>query len=289
MQKRQASATLCPTLLMEIKTNNQAKTGAAGGASTLNHPALATASIDSMFKAGAHFAFSKSRRHPTVAPYIFGVKNNVEIFDLEKTQGLLGSAAEFIKKLGMENKQILIVGGKSEARMAVKNAGESLNQPFVDGRWIGGTLTNFPQIRKRVEKMERLMSEREKGELAKYTKKERLMIDREIANLERFFSGIVPMKELPKALFVIDPKKEYTAVKEAKDLGIPVVALLGSDSDLHAVTFPIVGNDSSRASIEFFVSEITKAYTAGKSAAPSVAAAAVISAPTCLEKGAIIK
>jgi small subunit ribosomal protein S2 len=220
--------------------------------------------IDSMFKAGAHFAFGRSRRHPTVAPYIFGMKNNVEIFDLEKTKGLLAAAAAFAENLAREGKQLLIVGGKSEARGAVKGAGEMLGMPFVDGRWIGGTLTNFGQIRKRVEKLERLTSEREKGELAKYTKKERLLIDREIANLDRFFSGIIPMKELPKALFVVDPKKEYTAVKEAQDLGIPVIALSGSDCDVSIIEYPIVGNDASKSSIAFFVGEIVKAYEAGK-------------------------
>ncbi len=220
--------------------------------------------IDSMFNAGAHFAFSRSRRHPTVSPYIFGVKNKVEIFDLEKTESLLGIAKDFIKSMAKEGKVILLVGGKSEARNAVKNGAMSINMPFVDGRWIGGTLTNFGQIRKRVEKMEKLVSEKEKGELSKYTKKERLLIDREIANLERFFSGIVSMKELPKALFVIDSKKEKNAVKEAQDMGIPVIALTGSDCNLKEVTYPIVGNDASQTSIQFFVNEITKAYSEGK-------------------------
>lgn len=221
-------------------------------------------SIDSMFTAGAHFAFSKSRRHPSVTPYIFGVKNKVEIFDLEKTSDLLNSAKEVMKALGKDSKTVLFVGGKSEARNAVKNGAMSLNMPFVDGRWIGGTLTNFGQIRKRVEKMEKLVSEKEKGELAKYTKKERLLIDREIANLERFFSGIVSMKDLPKALFVIDPKKEKIAVREAQDMGIPVIALAGSDCNLREITHPIVGNDASQTSIQFFVSEMTKAYSEGK-------------------------
>jgi small subunit ribosomal protein S2 len=220
--------------------------------------------IDSMFNAGAHFAFSKSRRHPTVAPYIFGVKNKVEIFDLEKTKGLLEGVKEFVKNLGKEGKTILFVGGKSEARSAIKNGAMSIGMPFVDGRWIGGTLTNAGQIRKRVEKLERLTLEREKGELAKYTKKERLLIDREIATLERFFSGIVSLKDLPKALFVVDPKKEKNAVKEARDMGIPIIALAGSDCNLKEVTHPLVGNDSSQTSIQFFVNEITRAYTEGK-------------------------
>ncbi len=220
--------------------------------------------IESMFKAGAHFGFSRSRRHPTVSPYIFGVKNKVEIFDLEKTGELLVKAREFVKNLTKEGKTILFVGGKSEARNAVKTGAMSINMPYVDGRWIGGTLTNAPQIRKRIEKYETLIAEREKGELAKYTKKERLLIDREIANLERFFLGIVSMKELPKAVFVIDPRKEKNAVKEAQDMGIPVIALSGSDCNIKEVTYPMVGNDASQSSINFFVQEIVRAYGEGK-------------------------
>lgn len=220
--------------------------------------------IDNMFKVGAHFGFSKTRRHPTIAPYIFGVKNKVEIFDLEKTEVLLEKAKAFVSGLAKEGKTILFVGGKSEARNAVKSGALSLNMPYVDGRWIGGTLTNFMQIRKRVEKLERLTSEKEKGELAKYTKKERLLIDREIANLERFFSGIVSMKDLPKAVFIIDPKKEKSAVKEAQDMGIPVIALAGSDCNIKGLDFPIVGNDSSQTSVQFFVQEISKAYSSAK-------------------------
>ncbi len=226
---------------------------------TTNNP-----KIENMFKAGAHFAFSKTRRHPTVAPYIFGVKNKVEIFDLEKTSELLEKAKTFVESLAKEGKTVLFVGGKSEARNAVKSGALSLNMPYVDGRWIGGTLTNFMQIRKRVEKLEKLTSEKEKGELAKYTKKERLMIDREIANLERFFTGIVSMKDLPKAIFIIDPKKEKTAVKEAQDMGIPVIALAGSDCNIKGLDFPIVGNDSSQTSVNFFVQEIVKAYSSAK-------------------------
>ena len=226
--------------------------------------------IDSMFKAGAHFAFSRTRRHPTVKPYIFGVKNKVEIFDLEKTSELLEKAKAFVASLAKDGKTILFVGGKSEARNAIKIGALSINMPYVDGRWIGGTLTNFTQIRKRVEKMEKLTSEKEKGELAKYTKKERLLIDREIANLERFFSGVVSMKDLPKALFIIDPKKEKNAVKEAQDMGIPVIALLGSDCNLKEVDYAIVGNDASQASVAFFTQEITKSYSAGKVAVKTV-------------------
>lgn len=220
--------------------------------------------VDSMFSAGAHFAYSRSRRHPSVTPYIFGAKNKVELFDLEKTSELFAKTLEFIKTLGKENKTILFVGGKSEARKAVANAGLALAMPYVDGRWIGGALTNFKEIRKRIEKYERLVGERERGELTKYTKKERLLIDREIENLEAMFGGIVSMKELPKAMFVVDAKRENIAVKEAQDMGIPVISLVGSDCNLLDVNYPIVGNDSSKTSIEFFLSTVVKAYEEGK-------------------------
>ena len=220
--------------------------------------------IDQMFKAGAHFGYSKTRRHPSVAPYIFGVKNRVEIIDLEKTDELLEKALSFIATLAKEGKQVLFVGGKNEARSALKMAAESIGMPFVDGRWIGGTLTNFPEIKKRLLKLEDLTKQKEKGELSKYTKKERLVIGHEIDNLDRFFSGILPMKDLPKALVVLDSKKEIIAVTEAQRMNIPVIALCGTDNDLKGINYPIVGNDASVSSIAYFINEIAKAYQKGK-------------------------
>lgn len=220
--------------------------------------------IDQMFTAGAHFGYSKTRRHASVTPYIFGVKNQVEIIDLEKTDELLSRALDFVSSLAKEGKQILFVGGKNEARLSLKIAAESINMPYVDGRWIGGTLTNFSEIKKRLAKYEDLVSQKEKGELMKYTKKERLMIDREIENLEKFFSGIISMKDLPKAMIVIDPKKELIAVTEAKSMNIPVVALCGTDCDITKTNYPIVGNDSSVSSIAFFVNALAKAYQKSK-------------------------
>ncbi|KKR46049.1 MAG: 30S ribosomal protein S2 [Parcubacteria group bacterium GW2011_GWA1_40_21] len=220
--------------------------------------------IEEMFKAGAHFGYSRSRRHPTASPYIFGVKNRVEIFDLAKTADLLKNALDFVSGLAKEDRQILFVGGKNEARDLIKNAAISIDMPYVAGRWIGGTFTNFPEIKKRISKLEELTKQREKGELSKYTKKERLVIDRNIANLERFFSGLLLMKEMPKAIFVIDPKNEAIAVTEAKKMGIPVIALAGSDCDIKDVDYPIAANDSSISSISFFVSEIVNAYKKNK-------------------------
>ncbi len=221
--------------------------------------------IDAMFKAGAHFGYQKSRRDASISPYIFGVKNKVEIIDLEKTNVQLEKAKEAVRNIAKLGKQILFVGGKNEAKEIVKLGAMGVNMPYVGGRWIGGTISNSLEIKKRVAIFEDLQKQKEKGELTKYTKKERLLIDRKIANLDEMFSGIVSMKEMPKALFIIDPKKEAIAVKEAKKAGIPVIALLNTDCDIKGIDYPIVANDSSVSSISLFVSEIAKAYTEGKS------------------------
>jgi len=220
--------------------------------------------IEALFKAGAHFGYSKSRRNPSIASYIFGVKNKTEIIDLEKTVELLNKAIAFVSSLAKDGKKILFVGGKSEAKNAIKIGALAIDMPHVSGRWIGGTLTNTQEIKKRIAKYEELTSQKEKGELSKYTKKERLLIDRQIANLEEMFGGIIGMKDSPKALFVIDPKKEIIAVTEAKKMGIPVIALLNTDCDIKIVDYPIVANDSSVSSISFFVDAIINAYKAGK-------------------------
>jgi len=220
--------------------------------------------VDALFSAGAHFGFTKSRRHPSAKPFIFGAKNNIEIFDLEKTKDSLLTAMQFVESLGTKNGVILFVSGKNEAKEAIIKAAESINMPYVAGRFIGGTLTNFPEIKKRVEKLESLVSQKEKGELAKYTKKERLLIDRDIERLQKFFSGLSVMKNLPHAVFVVDSKKEYIVVKEAKTINIPVISLSGTDNNLNEVDFPIPGNDASKGSIEFFLGKITEAYKAGQ-------------------------
>ncbi len=225
--------------------------------------AAGTSVVDALFSVGAQFGFIKSRRHPSTKPYIFGVKNKIEIFDLEKTEQALNTALEFIKTIGAKNGTILFVGGKNEAKEAITSVATGINQPYVAGRFIGGTLTNFPEIRKRVDKLEMLTSQKEKGELMKYTKKERLLIDREIAKLHEFFFGISVMKHMPAVVFVVDAKKESIAVKEAHTMGIPVVALCGSDNSLSEVEYAIPANDASRTSIEFFLKKVADAYKAG--------------------------
>ncbi len=231
---------------------------------TSNSTNAGEALVEGLFSAGAHFGFIKSRRHPSTKPFIFGVKNNIEIFDLEKTKDSLNTALEFVSELGSRNASILFVSAKSEAKAAITSVAESVNMPYVAGRFIGGTLTNFPEIRKRVDKLESLVSQKEKGELVKYTKKERLLIDREIEKLRTFFFGLSVMKRLPDAVFIVDSKKESIALKEAKVMGIPVIAVCGTDNSLNEVDFPIPGNDSSRTSIEFFLKKIAESYKDGQ-------------------------
>ncbi|MBX4195633.1 30S ribosomal protein S2 [Candidatus Parcubacteria bacterium] len=224
-----------------------------------------TGLIDELFAAGAHFGFVKARRHPSAIPFIFGQKDKVEIFDLEKTSEELLKALKFIEEKGNENAVLLLVGGKSEAREAVKETGKELGMPFVSGRWIGGTLTNWPEIKKRIAKLEDLTTKRERGELGKYTKKERLLIDREIDKLSLYFSGLSKMIALPKLLVVVDPKKEHIAVSEAKRMNIPVVAIAGTDTNLYDVNYAIPANDASRSSIALILKKIAEAYRTGVS------------------------
>lgn len=216
--------------------------------------------IEEMAKVGAHFGFLRSRRHPSFKNYICGVKNMTEIIDLEQTDAMLAKAEEFMSTLGKANKTILMISSKSEAKEIIRRIAEGAGIPYVAGRWIGGVFTNFPEIKKRVARLADLVGKKERGELMKYTKKERLMFDREIEHLTNLFFGLKGLEKIPDALFVVDPKKEHIAVAEAHKMKIPVVALASTDCDLSLVNYAIPGNDGSRASIEYFVKRIIDSY-----------------------------
>lgn len=225
---------------------------------------MSVSDIKTLFQAGAHFGFSRARRHPSAAPFIFTTKDRTDILDLEETGARLQKAADFVASVAQSGKQVLFVGGKHEAIASVKDLGEKTGAPYVAGRWIGGTLTNFKNIRKRIDRLEKLTAERESGELDKYTKKERLLIDREIEELQSRFGGLVSMNELPGALFVVDSRHEETAVKEANQMGIPVVGLASTDCDFNVVQYPIPANDTSIRSIRLVAEIIAEAYQGGK-------------------------
>lgn len=221
--------------------------------------------IERLFSAGAHFGFSKSRRHPTVTPYIFGAKHGTDIFDLEKTSVLLDAAKEVIKKAGSEGKTVLFVGTKDEANAVVKAAAEKAEMPLVINRWIGGMLTNFGEIKKRLARLEDLVTQGESGELErKYTKKERVMIKREMEKLMFNFGGIRTLKRTPDMLVVVDPRHDSIAVTEAKDMKIPVIGIMSSDSNLKDVNVPVVVNDALRSSIKLALDELVTSYLEGR-------------------------
>ncbi len=219
--------------------------------------------IETMFKAGVHFGYSKTRRHPSTKPYIFNTKNGIDIINIEKTAEMFESLKAHVANLAQAGKIIMFVGTKSEARQSITETALALNMPYVNERWVGGTLTNFPEIKKRIAKLLDLREQKQNGGLEKYTKKERLLIEREMDDMTRNFSGITGMLRMPDVLFVIDPKKEHIAVTEAHKMNIPVIGILNTDSNVKDVEFPIVANDGSSSSIAFFAEEIKKAYRDG--------------------------
>lgn len=220
--------------------------------------------LEEMFVSGVHFGYSRQSRHPKMKPYLFGLRNNVEIFDLEKTRDCLKKAEKFLESLAKEGKQILLVATKSGMRQLVLTAASEIGMPYVSERWLGGTLTNFKVIRNRVEYFLDLRQKKASGELNKYTKKEISRINKELSRLERFFKGLENLTALPATLLIIDPKEEKTAAKEAKEMSIPIVAILNSDSDPTNITYPIPANDASVMSVKYLLNQLVKAYKKGK-------------------------
>jgi small subunit ribosomal protein S2 len=234
-----------------------------------NRNAVATTAVDKLFDVGAHYGYGKSRRHPSISPFIYATKNNSDIIDLEKTSEMLEEAKEFIKTLGAQGKVVLFVGTKPEAREAIKNAAMSIDMPYVNIRWIGGTLSNFVEIKKRINELEKYNKENAEGGLSKYTKKERLMMAKKMEKLAKYYGGLTSLKKTPDALFIIDAKAEHIALTEGLKSHVPVVALLNSDSNLKGIDYPIVGNDSGMPSIKFFTTAASSAYKEGTMSTPN--------------------
>jgi small subunit ribosomal protein S2 len=220
-----------------------------------------------LFSAGAHFGFKKSRRHPTVTPYLFTTKEGIDIFDLEKTSELIDVTKDVLKQAGLAGKTVLFIGTKDESSAIVRRCAEDAEAPFVVNRWIGGMITNFGEIKKRINRLETLNQEKASGELErKYTKKERVVIGREIDKLSHNFAGIAEMNKLPDMVLVVDPRHDSIAVEEAVTKNIPVIAIAGSDTNLSKVTYPVIANDSLQASVSLLLEELTAAYKEGKAA-----------------------
>lgn len=224
--------------------------------------------VEKMFKAGAQYGYSKTRRHPSVSKYIYATKNKSDIIDLEKTSIMLDEAILFVKNLGAQNKTILFVGTKPEAKVATGDMAESLNMPYVTERWIGGTLSNFIEIKKRIAELENYRKDTATGGLDKYTKKERVVMAKKMEKLTRYYSGLIGLKKAPDALFIIDARSEHIAATEGRKSGIPVIALVNSDSNIKEIDYPIVGNDAGIPSIKFFITAIGNAYKEGQASLP---------------------
>lgn len=206
-------------------------------------------SATSLMEAGVHYGYSRTRRHPTVTPFLYGTKNGADIIDIEKTGLQLEAATKFLGELSASGKTVLFVGVKPESHSTIIDIATSLKQPYVTERWIGGILTNFSQMKTRIEKLEKMKEERVSGEYAKYTKKEQILLNREMERLSKYFSGLLGMHKLPDALFVVDSKKEHIAVLEAHKVNIPVIAIGNTDCSIRGIEYPIVANDSSASSI----------------------------------------
>lgn len=215
--------------------------------------------IEALKKAGLQYGYSRTRRHPSVKTFIEGNYSGVDFINLEKTKAQLEDAVTFLKSLKGAGKVILFVGVKPEIRQIVKEVALSLNAPYVSERFIGGTLTNFPEIKKRITKLHDLLKKKETGELAVYTKKEQLLIQRDIDRLDRDFGGISSLTNIPHAIVIIDPRHEEMCIKEAAILHIPVVALSNTDCTLEGIEYPIVGNDGSVSSVRFVLEVIKEA------------------------------
>lgn len=227
--------------------------------------------IEAMIEAGVHLGHVRSKRHPGMMPFLWGVRNDVEIIDLTKTREKLLEAKEFLRMLGREKKLILFVGTRPGTKMFVRAAAESLGFPYVHERWIGGTLTNFKVILKRIETLEALEQEQATGGFEKYTKKERMLKEKEMENLRENFDGLRRLRKIPDAMVIVDISHDTLALQEAKKLGIPVVALTDTNTDPRLVQYPIPSNDDARPAVAYMLKEIEQAVREGQDAIPPVA------------------
>jgi small subunit ribosomal protein S2 len=215
--------------------------------------------IQEMFEVGAHYGYSRTRRHPSTKQYIYGAKNKTDIIDLEKTEVQLAKVEELLKTIVGTGRQVIFVGSKPEIKDLVKTTAESLGMPYVDERWIGGTLTNWKQIQSRVKLFESLGGQQETDTLVYKTKKEKLLIERKIEKLDRRFGGLTTLKAIPAAIIVVDAREEIIAVTEAAMMNIPVIAISNTDNNIESVVYPVMANDNSRKSVDYFLKQFAEA------------------------------
>jgi len=221
-------------------------------------------SLEEMLKAGTHFGHRTNRWHPKMKQFIFTSKNGIYIIDLKKTQEQLEIALDFMAKLVSEGKSILFVGTKNQVAEPLKKMAIEIGQPYIVGKWLGGYLTNFTVVKKSVKKYLDLIEKKETGKLEKYTKKERLNFDREIKKLEMRVGGLASLNKMPDALFVWDINEEETAIREAQQKNIPIVAICDTNVNPEEVTYAIPANDDSTKTIKIMLDAISTAILEAK-------------------------
>lgn len=219
--------------------------------------------LKDLLEAGCHFGHQSRRWHPKMALYIWQARDGVHIFDLAKTREKLAEACQAVKELVSKEGRVVFVGTKRQAQAIVKEEAEKKGVPYVVNRWLGGLITNWGQVSKSIEKLLEMKEKKEKGEYEKYTKKENVLIDREIARLERFFGGLTSLKKIPDAIFVVDVKKEKAAVKEAQIKGVKIFAIVDSNTDPSGIDYVIPANDDAMRSIKLIVEKFAEAVREG--------------------------
>jgi len=224
---------------------------------------MAVINMKQLLEAGVHFGHQTRRWNPKMKPYIFGARNGIHIIDLQKTVRLIRIAYDFIVRTVSDGYPLLFVGTKKQGHESVVEESERCGMFHVVNRWLGGTLTNFQTIKKSIARLKELEQMKEDGSINRYTKKEILKMDKELFKLERNLGGIKNMDELPGAVFVVDPKREKIAVREAKKLGIPVIAIADSNCDPDEIDFIIPGNDDAIRAIRLICSKVADAAIEG--------------------------
>lgn len=220
--------------------------------------------VKKMIEAGIHFGHRTSRWNPKMKPYIYGKKNNIHILDVKETLRGLLLAKKFIQRVVAEGKDVLFVGTKRQARKSIQTHAENIEMHWVIDRWLGGSLTNFREIRRRIGRLEQLENMENEGTLDAYSKKEGSRLRREMRKIRRNLNGLRKMDKYPGVMVVIDAKNEINAIREAKKLNIPVICLMDTDADPDLVDIPIPGNDDAMRAIEIIMSELADAVEMGK-------------------------
>ena len=225
---------------------------------------MAVVSMKQLLEAGVHFGHQTRRWNPKMAKYIFTERNGIYIIDLQKTVKKLDEAYNFIRDLSTEGGSVLFVGTKKQAQESIREEAERYGMHFVNARWLGGMLTNFRTIRHRIDRMEQLKKMREDGTFDLLPKKEVVKLELEIEKLEKFLGGVKDMNQLPKALFIVDPRKERIAVSEARKLNIPIVAIVDTNCDPDEIDYVIPGNDDAIRAVKLIAGAMADAILEGR-------------------------